>query len=239
MSSALALGLEGQEVEFSLFNPTITKAQALSSKLSKAAIWNGEKFDAIVLGFKPQKLSEAVVALKPLLKPDTLIISLLAGVKIQKLQSLLGTMVLRLMPNLAIAEGKGVCLWSSSLSANENVLWQKNFNALGFAPLISEIELDLYTLHAGCSPAYMYFLIQEMKDFAAQSGGDSKLAAKILIRSLQGALNQLSGEEDFNSLITQVASKGGVTEATLKSWKESGAIDSGLKAGLDRIQQLS
>ncbi len=239
MSSALALGLGSQGHEFFLYNPTLSKAQSLKGQLKKAQLWQGQDFEAVVLGFKPQKLTEAMSDLSAIVTPQTLIISLLAGVKLEKLQTLFHSRVLRLMPNLAIAENKGVCLWSSLLEAQENRFWQTTLNSLGFAPQVEERELDLYTLHAGCSPAYLYFLIQEMKDLAQQSGGDPALAAKILTLSLQGALDKLKGDEDFQGLITQVASKGGVTEATLKHWNESGAIASGLKAGLERIQQLS
>ena len=104
MSSALALGLNSQGFEFLLHNPTRAKAQGLSARLKNAELWKGQKFDVVVLGFKPQKLSEAMEELTRILKPETLVISLLAGVKLEKLQSLLGPRVIRLMPNLAIAE---------------------------------------------------------------------------------------------------------------------------------------
>ena len=239
MSSALALGLNSQDLVFLLHNPTRTKAESLGMRLKNAELWQGQQFDVVVLGFKPQKLSEAMDELTPIISPQTLVISLLAGVKLEKLQRFFGPRVIRLMPNLAIAEGRGVCLWSSPLDKKENAFWQQTLNTLGFAPLVSEPELDLYTLHAGCSPAYMYFLIQEMKELAQRAGGDPELAAKILTLSLQGALGQLTGEEDFKGLITQVASKGGVTEATLSHWQQSGALSQGLEAGLKRIQQLS
>ena len=239
MGSALLKGLVSGDVEFLLHNPTRQKAEALSQSLPRAKVWAGEDFDVIVLGFKPQKLSEAQAEITRILKSDTLVLSLLAGVKLSKLQELFGARVIRLMPNLAIAEQRGVCLWSSPLSGSENTHWQQRLNQLGFAPAVSEMELDLYTLHAGCAPAYMYFLIQEMKDLASRAGGDPQLAAKILTLSLQGALQKLTGDEDFKSLITQVASKGGVTEATLKHWQESGTLGQGLEAGLSRIKQLS
>ncbi|MCE3013438.1 MAG: NAD(P)-binding domain-containing protein [Proteobacteria bacterium] len=239
MSSALALGLNSQGFEFLLYNPTRAKAEGLKRRLKNAELWQGQSFDVVVLGFKPQKLSEVMEELTRILKPETLVLSLLAGVKLEKLQRHFGSRVIRLMPNLAIAEGRGVCLWSSPLDKKDNAFWQVSLNALGFAPSVSEPELDLYTLHAGCSPAYMYFLIHEMKELAQRAGGDPALAAKILTLSLQGALGQLTGEEDFKALITQVASKGGVTEATLSHWQESGALSQGLEAGLKRIQQLS
>lgn len=239
MSSALAQGLDSQGFEFLLYNPTRAKAEGLARRLKNAELWQGQSFDVVVLGFKPQKLSEAMEELTSLIKPETLVLSLLAGVKLEKLQRHFGPRVIRLMPNLAIAQGSGVCLWSSPLDKKDNSFWQKSLNALGFAPSVSEPELDLYTLHAGCSPAYMYFLIHEMKELAQRAGGDPALAAKILTLSLQGVLGQLTGEEDFKALISQVASKGGVTEATLSHWQESGAISQGLEAGLKRIQQLS
>lgn len=238
MSSALALGLINSGLEFICYNPTNSKALDLAQKL-KGVVWSGQDFEAVVLGFKPQKLSEAESELKKIIKPSTLVISLLAGVKISHLKTAFDAQVVRLMPNLLIAQGSGVCLWSSTLSEGSNTFWQQKLNLLGFAPFMSEKEIDLYTLHAGCSPAFLFFLIQEMKNIAQENRGDSSLAAQILVHSLKGTIASLSGSEDFEAMMSKVASKGGVTEATLKSWKESSAIAVGLRKGLQRISELS
>ena len=238
MSSSWALGLQESGLEFICYNPTPSKAQELAQKL-KGVVWSGQDFDAVVLGFKPQKLAEAEDELKKIIKPDTLVISLLAGVKMSRLKTAFNAPVIRLMPNLLIAKGSGVCLWSSTLSSDANAQWQQNFNRLGFAPYMSEKEIDLYTLHAGCSPAFLFFLIQEMKNIAQENGGDSTLAAQILVQSLKGTIQDLEGVEDFEAMMNKVASKGGVTEATLKSWKDSSAFAVGLRKGLQRISELS
>lgn len=238
MSSSWALGLKDSGLVFICYNPTPSKAVELAQKL-KGTVWSGQDFDAVVLGFKPQKLSEAENELKKIIKPDTLVISLLAGVKMTRLKSNFSSSVVRLMPNLLISTGSGVCLWSSTLGKEQNEFWQQKLNLLGFAPFMSEKEIDLYTLHAGCSPAFLFFLIQEMKTIAQENGGDSTLAAQILVQSLKGTIDGLKGDEDFEAMMNKVASKGGVTEATLKSWKDSSSFALGLRKGLQKISELS
>lgn len=244
MARAMALGLKTSDpqIEFLCWNPTMSKAQELSRELD-GSVWQcGDEFDAVMLGFKPQKLTEGLTLLKSHLKADTVLISLLAATQMKKfLTATPCQQVVRLMPNLGVASGDGVVLWGQQgLSPAEIGLWQKRLNGLGLAPLMTEEHIDLYTLHSGCAPAYLYQWIHDAGEFAAQNGGDPELARKILIEAFKGTLKKLDAKEDMLTKISHVASKGGVTEAVLTTWKKicGDYIKQGLSAGLAKMKEF-
>ena len=245
MSEAMASGLKqsSSTFEYLTYNPSIEKAISLAKKLSGKIYQPGDQFDVVMLGFKPQKLKEASETLRPLLEKcaqPPLILSLLAAVQLSQLQKhLQQERILRLMPNLLVSKGEGVVLWSGELALEEKDFWQQTLSNLGLAPHVSEKDLDLYTLVAGCSPAYLYYWAQKMVEFMVEQGGDSQLAQAILKQAWMGAAQNLS--HDLSLLIKQVASKGGVTEASLEFWQQShpNYIGLGLQEGLAKIKQLS
>lgn len=240
MASAFALGLSRAhpDVQFVCWNPSVEKAQALAKKVNGSVLTEASKrpvVDAVILGFKPQKLSEAALALSGL-PSDTTVISLLAAVSIARLKTFFPTaQILRVMPNLAVASGNGVALWLGQKS------WGARLQSLGLAPEVSEELMDVYTLHAGCSPAFLFSWIDDAAKFASAHGGDAELSRKILIKAWQGALAGLENDPmGLEEKISEVASKGGVTRAALDGFSARAPdyIAHGFAAGLKRIQEL-
>lgn len=241
MASAFVQGLARahKELDFICWNPSAEKAQTLATKVNGRVLSDAQALptvDAVILGFKPQKLADAAPALSKL-KAGTTVVSLLAAVDVARLQTFFpSAAVIRVMPNLAVALGQGVVLWHG-----DSALWAKHFQSLGLAPQVSEHLMDVYTLHAGCSPAFLFAWIDEAAKFAVKHGGDAELARKILIKSWQGALTGLENDPaTLAEKITAVASKGGVTRAALDGFTDSAPdyIEQGFAAGLKRIQEL-
>ncbi len=241
MASAFVQGLarSHKELEFICWNPSPAKARSLALSVSGSVLSDGAVLpavDAVVLGFKPQKLAEAAPALSQL-AVGTTVISLLAAVDVSRLQTFFPTAsLIRVMPNLAVARGQGVVLWHGT-----SHIWAKYFQSLGLAPQVSEQLMDVYTLHAGCSPAFLFAWIDEAATFAVKNGGEAELARKILIKAWQGALVGLENDsESMAEKITAVASKGGVTRAALDGFAQCAPdyIEQGFAAGLKRIQEL-
>lgn len=244
MARAIALGLKRSDpqIKFMCWNPTLSKAQELSRELGGQVWQSGDEFEAVILGFKPQKISEALFLLNSHLKVETILISLLAATQIKKFINLTPSKrVIRLMPNLGVATGDGVVLWGQlGLSSTEVAFWQQRLNGLGLAPLMDEEHIDLYTLHSGCAPAFLFQWIHDAGEFAAKNGGEAELGRKILIEAFKGTLARLEAKEDMAHKISQVASKGGVTEAVLLTWKNvcSDYIQKGLAAGLAKMKEF-
>ena len=241
MASAFVQGLarSHEELEFICWNPSVEKAQTLAAKVSGRVLKDSQVLptvDAVILGFKPQKLAEAAPALSKL-TAGTTVISLLAAVGVARLQTFFpAASVIRVMPNLAVAFGQGVVLWHGT-----SEVWGKFFQSLGLAPLVSERLMDVYTLHAGCSPAFLFAWIDEATKFAVKNGGEAELARKILIKAWQGAIVGLESDPlNMQQKINEVASIGGVTRAALDGFAQCAPdyIEQGFAAGLRRIQEL-
>ncbi len=219
MARHFSLGLKSHSKgawHFLCHNPSAEKAQALAQELGGRVFAAGMSVDVVVLGFKPQKLSEAAAQLAGL-APGKLVVSLLAAVEHETLRAHFPqSEILRAMPNLSVALRQGVVLWNGEgLSAQHRAVWSEALSSLGLAREMSDAEIDLYTLVSGCAPAYLYALIQELGAGLAALGADPALARELLLKSFAGALAGSRGEEDLTEKISQVASKGGVTEAVL------------------------
>src|SRR5687767_7423486 len=74
---------------------------------SQAALSEGETFEAILLGIKPQLLAEAAPQVAPLAGPGTVLFSILAGVELAVLEGRFPRAggIVRMMPNLSAALG--------------------------------------------------------------------------------------------------------------------------------------
>ena len=171
----------------------------------------------VVLAVKPQIWRETAAAASPLLAPDAVIVSIVAGVTARDLAAgFAGRSIARVMPTTAAAIRRGAAsLWAADATARARA------RAL-FAPLGAVVDLaDEALLHAataasGSAPAYFYALVEAL-EWAALSAGLPLSAARALARSTlcgAAALLEATGE-DAATLRRQVTSPGGTTEAAL------------------------
>ena len=75
--------------------------------------------DVIILAIKPQDIHTIVPSLSGKMKKDSLLISILAGIKLEKLKSLLShDFVVRAMPNMPAQYGMGITVYIPSEKVN-------------------------------------------------------------------------------------------------------------------------
>ena len=181
------------------------------------------KVDVIILAVKPQSLEDLVAELGDSCQ-GKLIISMLAGVSVDKLQSSLNTdRVIRCMPNLPIKVGRGVTGWiASETAADDRELARKIFSAFGYQVEVKEEKmLDAITALSGSGPAYYFKLCDILEREAVKMGFSQEESRAIAENTFQGAAELLK-EEDLSSKewVEAVSSKGGTTEAAFKSFSE-------------------
>ncbi|MBY0518243.1 MAG: hypothetical protein K2P81_15140, partial [Bacteriovoracaceae bacterium] len=168
--------------------------------------------------------------------------SLLAAVTLKKLkQTFKENEIIRVMPNLMVEKNDGVAIWSSEAKGQTLETWDKILPCLGLVHKVNEPLLDVYTLHAGCSPAFIFSWLKSAEQFAVNHSGEAKLARELLIKSWIGALESIQGQDvDLEAKVTAVASKGGVTRAALDSFHAQAPnyIVEAFEAGLTRINEL-
>ncbi len=214
---------------------------------SNAAL--AERVDILVLSVKPQNMTEALESIKDALKPDTLVISIAAGVKVANIAAVLGDIaIVRVMPNTPALIGEG----ASALFANNKAkpMMEKAmsiFSAVGKAVIVDDEGLiDTVTAVSGSGPAYYFLLMEEMIKAAVQLGLPDNVAKELVLQTAKGAaLLATSADQKGESpaeLRRKVTSPGGTTEAALKvlaDGKISELISAAIKRARDRSQELS
>ncbi len=170
--------------------------------------------DTILFAVKPQYLAAALAPLTGLLQ-NKLIVSIVAGVQLQKLGALTGaSRIVRVMPNTPalLGEGCGAYSPSPSASADDRELARKILAAIGDFSELDEKHLDAVTALSGCGPAYVYELIQAMADGGVTLGLPRALAQKLAAATVKGsAMMVLATGEHPTALRDQVCSPGGAT----------------------------
>ena len=170
--------------------------------------------DAVLLAVKPQYLAEALKPLNGMLA-DKLVISIVAGVTLEKLGALTGaSRIIRVMPNTPalIGEGCGAYAVSAAATDEDQLLAEKILKSIGEFYLLEEKMLDAVTAVSGCGPAYIYELIQAMADGGVTLGLPRDLAKKLAAATVKGAAAMvLETNIHPTELRDQVCSPGGST----------------------------
>ncbi len=174
--------------------------------------------DVLMLGVKPQMLADVAGALSRATL-QTLVLSILAGTTTQTLQSLFpqARSVLRVMPNLPVAVGKGAVGLYGAPEPADRELVSALMAPLGLVEWIEDESLfDAVTALSGSSPAFLYRFIDALAAGGENLGLPADQAARLALATVEGAATvaALSGLPPA-TLAERVASKGGSTRAGL------------------------
>jgi len=176
--------------------------------------------DIVVLAVKPQGFGGAVDALKAWVGPQTLVVSIMAGVTIARIAGALGSQrVARAMPNTPGAIGMGATGYalSDACGDDEAIATARLLEPLGLVvgPLKEE-QMDAVTAVSGSGPAYVFLLVEALGAAGRSVGLDEATALALARETVIGA-GALLGEfaESPEELRMQVTSPGGTTAAAL------------------------
>lgn len=203
--------------------------------------------EIVVLAVKPQVMTDVLKGIAPVLRKETLIISIAAGIPTAKIEAALGgkRRVVRVMPNTPALVGQGASAIAAGVNADEADLevTETILGCVGLTVRVEEKEIDAVTALSGSGPAYVFYLLEGMLAAAEKMGLDKETARKLAIKTVAGAarLMEDSGEA-ADVLRAKVTSKGGTTEAAIRSLDESGvkeAVVLALLAAQKRSVELS
>lgn len=206
-----------------------------------------DKSKLLILAVKPQDLDKFLDQNQDsLIKNRPLVVSLLAGVPIKKIENSLPKLkVVRVMPNLAIKAKAGLTFISGGTLAKRTDLKQVNeiFSLVGEVIEGKEALINKVTALSGSGPGFIYYFMESFYQTALELGFKKKDAKKIVLQTFYGTA-KLSKEtgKDFSPLIDAVASKGGTTEAGVTCFKQaklSSKIKKGIFAALKRAEKMS
>jgi pyrroline-5-carboxylate reductase len=203
--------------------------------------------EIVVLAVKPQVMGEVLKAIAPVLRIETLVISIAAGIPAAKIEAALGagTRVVRVMPNTPALIGQGASALAAGSLADEADLEvaESILQCVGLTVRVEESQIDAVTALSGSGPAYVFYLLESMLAAADEMGLEKETARSLALQTVEGAARLMKDSgEAAAELRAKVTSKGGTTAAAIRSMDESGvkdAIINALKAARDRSIELS
>ena len=184
--------------------------------------------DIVILAVKPNIVQAVIDEIKDVATDkDILIISIAAGVKIEKIESQLGSpmRVIRAMPNTpaSIMEGVTAICANSNAQSNDIENAKLLFECVGKIAHINEKDIDIFTALIGSGPAYIFYLIESLLDSSKNLHLPEQEKKDLLASMISGAANLvLNSDESPNVLRKKVTSPGGVTQTAIEEFETEG-----------------
>jgi len=236
-----------------LFDTHTAKAEALAADLgagasatlsSQAAVVGA---DLVLLAVKPPMIAEVLTEISSALTPAHLIISIAAGIRLEKMEALLSgdIPVIRTMPNTPSLVGKGATALCRGSHATEQHLRlaESLFASVGLSVEVPERLLDAVTGLSGSGPAYVYLMIEAMADGGVKEGLTRDVARLLAAQTVLGAAQMvLSSDQHPAQLKDNVTTPGGTTIAALHVLERAGirtALIDAIQAAAERSRELS
>jgi pyrroline-5-carboxylate reductase len=204
--------------------------------------------DVVVLAVKPQDMAGTVQAFGDVLaQRKPLLISIAAGIRLADISSWSGGgAIVRAMPNRPALNNAGATAMFASpgLTATHRELAAQVLGAVGTTVWVqNEDALDVVTALSGSGPAYFFLLAELMTDAAVNLGLDRVSAQELAIQTLFGSGRMARDSDgDLSRLRAEVTSKGGTTEAALRSFEGAnlrGIVAAALTAASDRSREMA
>ena len=227
-----------------------SRRQHLEQKYSVAVTNNNrlvvDKGDIVVLAIKPQNLAEVMAELSGWLKPTQLVLSIIAGVRINTLcQGLNHRHIVRAMPNTPAQIGEGISVWAATAEVTEpQKKWAGSILRSMGAEIYVEDEgyLDMATAVSGSGPAYVFLFMESLVDAAVDIGLPREMAQELVLQTVLGSgyFARKSGKP-LAELRRMVTSPGGTTAEALlqlEKGKFSGLILRAVIAAYDKAKKL-
>ena len=198
----------------------------------------------VLLGVKPQKLDEVAPGLAPVLDPETILVSILAGVEAASLRDRFAAprSIIRAMPNLPVRLNKGVvALHAREADEHARETVGTLMAALGRIEWFDEESLfQAAGIVAGAGPAFLFRFIDALAKAGEGIGLPPEQAASLAKYMVEGAGAQAAASGDPPAeLARRVASPGGTTEAGLGVLDGKGGLEELLRRTLDAAMRRS
>jgi pyrroline-5-carboxylate reductase len=218
LSGWLAQGLPPGRVV--VIEPTPSpEINALAARGVKLNPKDAGAIETLVLAVKPQLFRDASVALKPLVGPSTLVVSIMAGMTIAAISQACGGAVVRAMPNTPAAIGRGitVAVSAKNVSHPQRTTADALLRATGSVEWVDdETLIDAVTAVSGSGPAYVFLLAEELARAGVEAGLPAELATKLARETVAGSGELLHRSDQSAATLRQnVTSPGGTTAAAL------------------------
>lgn len=147
--------------------------------------------DVVLLAVKPQVAPAVLAQLRPVLGPQQLLLSIVAGLPTARIEAQLEGQVpvARAMPNTPSRIGSGMTAVCGGRHATDDhvALAQALFARLGRSLVLEERHFDAVTGLSASGPAFLYIVIEALADGGVKVGLPRKVATELAAQTCLGA----------------------------------------------------
>ena len=256
MGGSLLEGIVKSHDNFNLIDvvdPVINDSYKSNFKKNKTNFYSDIKelkdsitYDSIIIATKPNNYVEILEDLKNhiAVNEEILIISILAGIKIKKIENIIGSVpIIRAMPNIAasVAEGMTALAGNKKITNDKidtaNMIFQSIGNKIW---LEDEGQMDSFTAISGSGPAYFFYFTECLHKIAIDEGFSEDVAKQISEQILIGSGKLIKDSNiDVVQLRENVTSPNGTTEAALKVLCDDDGLLSKLREAIEKAKKRS
>ncbi len=205
-------------------HPRTTRREELAKKYDiKVYEHNRETVDAlndensiIILCVKPQRLNGILHELKGAVTENQLIISIIAGAKIETIANALNhKSIVRTMPNTPSQIGQGMTAWTCTNEVSEEQRRQVSamFSALGKELHVeNENMIDMATALSATGPTYVFLVMEALTDAGVHLGFSRHVSQELVQQTILGSvLFAMESHKHPAELRNMVTSPGGTS----------------------------
>ncbi|MED5272567.1 MAG: pyrroline-5-carboxylate reductase [Pseudomonadota bacterium] len=256
MGGSLLEGIVKSHDNFNLIDvvdPVINDSYKSNFKKNKTNFYSDIKelkdsitYDSIIIATKPNNYVEILEDLKNhiAVNEEILIISILAGIKIKKIENIIGSVpIIRAMPNIAasVAEGMTALTGNKKITNDKidtaNMIFQSIGNKIW---LEDEGQMDSFTAISGSGPAYFFYFTECLHKIAIDEGFSEDVAKQISEQIMIGSGKLIKDSNiDVVQLRENVTSPNGTTEAALKVLCDDDGLLSKLREAVEKAKKRS
>ncbi|WP_083802811.1 pyrroline-5-carboxylate reductase [Bacillus sp. SG-1] len=227
------------------------RLQELQAKYDVTAITKDElkfeEIDMLILAMKPKDIDPVLESIKDLVNPDTVILSVLAGITTGHMEEGLpqGQKVIRVMPNTSsmMRESATAIAAGKHTKVEDMTTAQELLECIGEVYTINEEKMDIFTGIAGSGPAYFYYLMEHIEKAGKDSGLEPEVARQIGAQTILGAAKMIMERDETPAQLREnVTSPNGTTAAGLDALAKFGggeAIAQAVKGAEKRSKEIS
>ena len=210
------------------------------------AISNGHSESMVILAVKPQRLAKVLEELKGSIHPDQLVVSIIAGARMQTItDELLHAAVVRTMPNTPAQIGEGVTAWTASPAVSEKQETQVRavLEALGKTVHVeNERQIDMATALSATGPTYIFLVMEALIDAGVHMGFSRHVAQELVHQAMLGSVLFARESHKHPAELRNMVTSPGGTSAEAIYQMEKGSLRTVLSkavwAAFQRAQSL-
>lgn len=255
MAEALIRGMQENaselHLEYLLYDPALQRRRVFFDRYSVESVkGNGEVMlnAAIVfLAVKPQMYPSIQEEIARYYKDGKILVSIMAGVDLDTLGANLpaNAKIVRLMPNGAMAIGKGICLYADNgnLTESERTWILDLLSTMGMVKEMPEGQINAAMSVASCSPAVYYTILDAMILGGIAVGLSKELSLELAAQSMLGSAALLMEKKEHPAILRdQVLSPAGTTIEAVKVLEAAGvrsALIDGVEQAYWRAEEMA